>query len=256
MINKSILIELTKRDFTERYSGSILGMLWTFIWPLVTMLVYFLVFSKIMGAKLPGRTYVHGYGVYLIAGLAPWTTFASTITRISSLFVDKKHLITKINISLPTFPIYIVISETITFIITIFIYFIFLVFLDVGFHKTLLFLPFVFVSQQIFAYALGFFIATLQVFIRDLREVVGIVLFVWFWLNPIVYVFDILPEYVKSYIVYNPAFWFISAYQNIFVFHKPPNFHYLILLTILGHTILIIGYLMFKQLEKDLRDFI
>ena len=146
-MNISLILELTKRDFIERYSGSILGFLWAFIWPLVTMAIYIVVFSKIMGAKLPGNHYTHGYGVYLIAGLAPWLAFSNAIARISSVFVDKKDLITKIRISLPTFPIYIILSETITFVITMLIYVIFLLATGVGLHKTIIFLPFIYLAQ-------------------------------------------------------------------------------------------------------------
>jgi len=253
-MNLHLLIELTKRDFVDRYSGSILGRLWVFLWPLINMAVYMLVFAKIMGAKLPGSTYAHGYGVYLIAGLMPWTAFSQTIARTSTVFLDKKQLITKIKLSLPTLPLFIVMSESIVFLATMLIYLIFLLSSGVGINETFFFIPFIFVAQQILAYALGFLVATLQVFIRDLKEVVGVVIFIWFWLNPIVYVANILPERIQSILVYNPSFWFIDAYQKVFIYQQAPNFTYLIYLVVLGHVLLGISYLLFKKLEKDVRD--
>jgi lipopolysaccharide transport system permease protein len=255
-MNFSLIWELTKRDFVERYSGSVLGLVWAFIWPIVTMAVYIVIFSKIMGAKLPGNHYTYGYGTYLISGLTPWLAFSQTIGRISTIFVDKKDLITKVNISLPTFPFFVVLSESITFGITMGIYVVFLFATDVGLHQTIILLPIVYLAQQILAYSLGFFIAVLQVFIRDLKEVIGIVIFVWFWLNPIVYVTEILPDWVQNLLIFNPSYWFISAFHDIFVFHRAPNFSYLIALVITGHVILAFGYFLFKKLEKDLRDFL
>ena len=136
------------------------------------------------------------------------------------------------------------------------IYVIFLLATGVGLHKTIIFLPFIYLAQQILAYSLGFLVGILQVFIRDLKEVVGLVIFLWFWLNPIVYVVQILPEYVQQILIFNPSFWFIDAFHDILVFQRAPKFNYLIALVVVGHLILGLSYYLFKRLEKDLRDFL
>ena len=74
-----------------------------------------IIFGNLMGAQLPGMSSVWGYGVYLISGLLPWMAFANTVTRSSTVFLDKKNIISKIHVDLPTLPLFIVISETITF---------------------------------------------------------------------------------------------------------------------------------------------
>lgn len=233
-----------------------LGVAWSFIWPLVNLLVYTVIFSKIMSAKLPGVSSTYSYGIYLVAGLVPWTAFSNTVARASTVFVDRKPIITKIHVSLPRLPLYIVMSETVTFFISMSLYVVFLLVTGTSLHKTLLLLPFIYLVQQIFAYALGFLVSTFHVFLRDLKEVVGIILQIWFWFTPIVYVLDIVPEYVKGLFAYNPAYLFVKAYHDIFVFGRVPDFGGLILLTILGHLLLVAGYVFFKKLEKDVRDFI
>jgi len=135
-------------------------------------------------------------------------------------------------------------------------YLCFIVFSGHGISKQYLFLPFIFCIQQIFAYSLGFLLATLTVFIRDTREFVGIIMQIWFWFTPIVYVRTILPEWVFNLMEYNPALYFVEAYQKIFVFKEQPDFSKLIILTIIGHIIMFISYYLFKKLEKDVRDFI
>lgn len=255
-MNISLIIELTKRDFTERFSGSVLGVSWSFIWPLVNISIYIIIFSKIMGAKLPNISSTYSYGIYLVAGLVPWTAFANTVLRASTIFVDKKYIITKIWVSLPSLPLYIVLSESITFLITLFIFIAFLITTGAPMHKSLILLPFIYIIQQIFAYSLGFFIAILHVFIRDLKEVTGIILQIWFWFTPIVYVIYIVPDFVKKLFSYNPAYLFVGTYHDIFVFGEIPDFTNLVKLTILSHLILIVGYTMYKRLEKDIRDFI
>lgn len=209
-----------------------------------------------MGARLQNQSLTYGYGVYLVAGILPWTAFVNTVSRSATVFVNKKSVISKIKISLPSLPLYIVMSESITFLITLFIYIGFLVITGTPLKKTLIFLPAIYLVQQIFAFSLGFLIAIFHVFIRDLKEITGIVLQIWFWFTPIVYVYDILPVLAKKMVVYNPAFYFVKSYQDIFVLNETPNFIHLIYLTILAHAVLLAAYVLFKKLEKDIRDFI
>ena len=122
-MNFSLILELAKRDFTERYSGSALGFMWSFIYPLINILIYMIIFGSLMGARLPGTSSIWGYGVYLIAGLVPWTAFANTVTRASTVFLDKKNIIAKIHVDLPTLPLFIVLSESVTFVVTLTIFF-------------------------------------------------------------------------------------------------------------------------------------
>jgi lipopolysaccharide transport system permease protein len=251
-----LLIELTKRDFTERYSGSVLGVFWTFVWPLVNIFVYTVIFSQVMGARLQGASSTYSYGVYLIAGILPWTAFANTVSRSATIFADKKGIISKIKVSLPSLPLYIVMSESITFLITLFIYMVFLLTTGTPLRITLVFLPVIYLVQQLFAFSLGFLITIFHVFIRDLKEITGIVLQIWFWFTPIVYVYDILPVFAKKLVVFNPAFLFIKAYQDIFVLNQVPNFVNLLKLSVMAHLLLLAGYVIFKKLERDIRDFL
>jgi homopolymeric O-antigen transport system permease protein len=255
-MNFSLIFELTKRDFIERYSGSSLGFVWTFIYPLINILIYMIIFGHLMGARLPGTSSVWGYGIYLIAGIIPWSSFANTVTRSSTVFLDKKHIISKIHVDLATLPLFIVLSETITFCVT-FLIFLGILFLT-GFLFTPLFLliPVVYLVQQVFAYALGFFLAMLVVFLRDLKEVVNIWFQVWFWFTPIVYVFQILPQLAQDILIWNPMNAVVSAYHDIFVYQKIPSFIFLTLVLAFSIVLIITDYIIYKKLEKDIRDFI
>jgi len=251
-----LLVEFTRRDFLERYSGSVLGVAWSFIWPLVSLFIYIAIFSKVMSAKLPGVSSAYSYGIYLVAGLVPWTAFCNTVARSATVFVDKKSIISKIHISLPRLPLYIVMSESVTFVISMALYLAFLMATGNPLHPTALLLPFVYLVHQVLAYSLGFVVATLLVFLRDLREVTGIVLQIWFWFTPIVYVVDIVPDFVRGFFVYNPAYLFVKAYQDVLVFNRAPDIDSLMILAVLGHVLLAVGYVLFKRLEKDVRDFV
>jgi len=255
-VNISLIVELARRDFTERYSGSALGFAWSFIYPLINILIYMIIFGNLMGARLPGTSSIWGYGIYLVAGLVPWTLFANTVSRASTVFLDKKNIIAKIRVDLPTLPIYIVLSESITFVVTMMIFIILLAL--TGFHFTLylLLIPLLYLIQQVFAYSLGFFLAMLVVFLRDLKEVVSIGLQIWFWFTPIVYVFEILPQWAQEILIWNPMLAVVSAYHDIFVYQRMPSFFFLALVLVLSIGLIAADYLIFRKLEKDIRDFI
>jgi lipopolysaccharide transport system permease protein len=209
-----------------------------------------------MGARLPGTSSVWGYGVYLISGLIPWTAFANTVTRSSTVFLDKKNIITKIHLDLPTLPLFIVLSETITFIVTLVIFLGILLVTGFSVSLYLLLIPVIYFIQQLFAYALGFFLGMIVVFLRDLKEVVTIGFQIWFWFTPIVYVFEILPPLAQQILFWNPALAFISAYHDIFILQKMPSFLFLSLVLFMSIVLIVMDYIIFKKLEKDIRDFL
>jgi lipopolysaccharide transport system permease protein len=117
-------------------------------------------------------------------------------------------------------------------------------------------IPVIYLIQQVFAYALGFFLAMFVVFLRDLKEVVAIVFQVWFWFTPIVYVFDIVPSIAQQVLIWNPMLAGVSGYHDIFVYQRMPSFFYLSLVLIGSIALIVLDYVIFKKLEKDIRDFI
>jgi lipopolysaccharide transport system permease protein len=210
-----------------------------------------------MGGRLPGNSNMNAYGIYVAAGLIPWISFGNSIARSSRIFIEKKDIISKVHVSLISLPIFITLSETIIYIITL--SFLFLVISFTGTEldpQFLLFLPFIYLIQQIFALGLGILAGVFTVFVRDLGEVVGIILQLWFWFTPIVYISDIIPELAQKMLKFNPAFIFIDAYHQIFVFQEYIPVKKLLILCLVAHAVLALAYYCLKNLEKDVRDFL
>jgi len=254
MKNFSLIFTLAKRDFQEKYLGSALNIWWSFIWPLVNILIYTIIFSKVMGAKLKGVPSHFGYGFYLASGLLPWTTFSNTLFRVTTCFVDKSFIISKTPIPLLSLPLAIAFSESFTFFISYFVFFLFLlVFHFYPTPKSFLLFP-VFFSQQVFAISIGLILAVLNVFLRDIREITSIVLQLWFWFTPIVYPLEILPLWVKKLMILNPAYAFIHCYQSLLVLRIPLNWNLLIFYTLIAFFLFLLAKKFLAHLEKDLRD--
>lgn len=254
-----VIITFARQDLVEKYSGSILGSLWSLLLPLVNILIFTIVFSKIMGARLamaglPQSEF--NYSLYLVSALLAWNCFASCVTRTTNLYQEKAGIITKVNISLRVLPLYVILSETIIFLISMFFFVIFALWADHSFHWGILLLPVVFLLQQIVAYSLGLIFATFSVFIRDIRELVGIVFHVWFWFTPIVYAVAILPEYGVDMMSYNPAFHVVEAYRKIFLLGQVPDVSLFLYLSLTAGLLLTFALYVNKHLQNDIRDFI
>ncbi|MCF7995849.1 MAG: ABC transporter permease [Chromatiaceae bacterium] len=257
-MNLPLILQFTRQDLVDRYAGSLLGGLWTFIQPLVNMLVFILVFSQLMGARLPelsgsGR---FSYSIYLVAGLLGWIAFASTLTRTTTAFIDKAHLITKVHLALWGLPLSIVLSDSIVFLISWGFFVAFLILIDHPLSVQFLWIPLIFALQQTFAYSLGMVLAILGVFLRDIRELVTVVLQLWFWLTPIVYVFSIIPESLRPWLQLNPMFPVIDAYHRVVLLGAHPQPLGLLLLAAITCLLFLLGRWLFVRLERDIRDLI
>jgi lipopolysaccharide transport system permease protein len=144
----------------------------------------------------------------------------------------------------------------VTLFISVAIFSGFLIIAGHSFSEYFMLIPFIFMLQQILAYAIGLTLALLTVFVRDLKEIVGIVLQIWFWFTPIVYVKDILPGFAKKIIVFNPVFILSDSYQNIILWNRLPDIPHLLILTAVTFALLLCSYFLYIKLESDVKDFL
>ncbi|MBW5413101.1 ABC transporter permease [Pseudomonas sp. MAG002Y] len=259
-MNLSLIFNFTRQDLIDRHSASVLGAAWTFILPLVNILIFTLVFSNIMGMRLDtlGMQQLgqYSYSIYLVTGVLAWNCFSSTLTRITQVFHEKAHLIGKVKISLWSLPLYILLSETILYAISMAFFVAFLIIIGFHFPKSVLYWPIIFICQQLLAYAAGLAFAVLSVFLRDVGQIVGVVMQLWFWLTPIVYVLNILPERWHTLFVFNPFYHIVEAYRAVLIQGVSPDIQALCVLFIIGFVLLGFSIFVGRKLERDIRDFL
>lgn len=250
-------LELTRQDYMERFGGSALGSLWVFIWPLVQLFIYLIIFGKFMGGRLPGNSAIYAYGIYLASGLIAWTSFANTLTRTSRMFIDKRHIITKVRIHLLVFPLFICLSETVPFLFSVFA--LSLVAIASGWGPGLgdiALICFVYYVIQVFAASMGLICAIFTIFLKDLSEVVSISIQLWFWFTPIVYVKEILPAWAQGYLALNPVAHLIGAMREVYGYGNGLDWQGLLLVASAAHALLGLSLFLQKRLERDIRDFL
>lgn len=255
-MNAALLLQFTRQDLVDRYAGSLLGGLWTFIQPVVNMLVFILVFSRIMGARLPEIAGSFSYSIYLISGLLGWIAFSSTLMRTTTVFLDQANIIKKVRVSLWSFPLSIVLSDTVIYAISFAFFLLFLAWIGHGVGPQVLWVPAIFAVQQAFAYSLGLILGALSVFFRDIKETVSVLLQLWFWLTPIVYVATIIPEEFRPLLAWNPMYPVIEAYHSVLLLGQPPETRGLVILCAFVAVLALFGSWMFRRLESDIRDLI
>lgn len=254
-MSPALLWNFARQELVDRYAGSTLGFAWAFIQPLVLLFIFVVIFGAIMGARLPGVENSWGYSIYLISGMLPWLAFASTLSRTATVFTDKQHVLSKVGLSLPLLPAFIVVAETITFLIALAIFFVLLLLIDHSWRPQALLLPLVFALQQALALGLGLLLATLNVFLRDVREFVSVLTQLWFWVTPIVWVPTIVSDGLYRYLaLLNPLVPLTEAYHAMFVGDPALPWRALAVIALLALGLLALGLLTVRTLEREIRD--
>ncbi|MDN3988221.1 ABC transporter permease [Zwartia vadi] len=251
---RSFIFGSVKREFQSRYRNSLLGAAWTVINPLAMIIVYTLIFTQIMRAKLPGIESQYAYSIYLCTGVLTWGYFAEIVTRAQNVFIENANLIKKINFPRLCLPVVIVANATLNFLIIFGLFTIFLIIS--GSFPGFIYLSLIplLIIQVAFSIGLGITLGVLNVFFRDVGQFFSVVIQFWFWLTPIVYPAAILPESVRAYLAYNPMVNLMVAYQDIVVYGRGPNWSSLWPLTLLAVFFCVWGFLLFKKRSGEMVD--
>ena len=244
-----------KREFQTRYLGSLLGGLWSVFNPLAMIVVYTLIFSQIMGSRLPDRAGgVFGFSIYLCAGLLPWSWFAELLARLNTVFIENGNLMKKASFPRICLPTIVLVSTAIHFAITLALYLMFLLLIGHLPGLALLAFPVVLAVQVGFAAGLGLLLGTLNVFFRDVGQFTGVLLQFWLWFTPIIYVVNALPKGVQSVIGFNPMTPVVEAYHAIFLQQAFPQWGTLIYPALLALVLLGLGGVAFLRLSGEIID--
>lgn len=231
---RSFILGNVKREFQLKYRNSLLGASWTIINPLCMVFVYTVIFSSVMKSKLPGVDGAFSYSIYLCSGILTWGLFSEILVRSQNVFLDNAVILKKIKFPRICLPVIVILNSLINFFIVFSIFTLFLLIIGrFPGYSYFAILPLL-ALQVIFSISLGIILGILNVFFRDIGQLLGVVIQFWFWLTPIVYSSDILPEFAKRFISYNPLFSLITSYQGIMVRGNFPDWHSLLPLIVIS----------------------
>ncbi|MNF24940.1 Teichoic acid translocation permease protein TagG [compost metagenome] len=251
---RGFILGSVQREFQARYRNSLFGALWTVLNPLSMILVYTVIFSTIMRARLPGVDDGLAYSVYLCAGLLTWGLFAEITTRSQSMFLENANLLKKISFPRICLPVIVLLNAGINFAIILGLFLGFLLISGRLPGMALLALVPLLVLQVTFAAGLGMILGVLNVFFRDVGQFFGICLQFWFWLTPIVYPLSILPPGIQRFIELNPMTALMNSYQNLFLYNQWPDWSSLVPLLVIGLLFCGMALRLFRQRVGEMVD--
>jgi lipopolysaccharide transport system permease protein len=243
-----------KREFQFKYRNSMLGIAWTVINPLAMIIIYTVIFSKIMHAKLPGVDSTFAYSIYLCAGLLTWGLFAEIVSRAQNTFIEHANLLKKLSFPRICLPVIVVATALLNFSIVFGLFSAFL--LISGNFPGMVYLALLPVLAILVAFAIGLGISlgVLNVFFRDVGQLFGLVIQFWFWGTPIVYPISILPESVRWLMGFNPMASLMVACQDILVAGQWPTWQSLLPVTILAIVMCAFGMHLFRKNAGEMVD--
>lgn len=243
-----------RREFESRYRGSLLGAAWTVLNPLAMILVYTVIFSEVMRARLPGVDDKMAYSVFLCAGLLTWGLFAEVVSRCLNMFLENANLLKKLSFPRLCLPVVSVCNALLNFAIIFALFMGFLLITGRLPGVALLAFPLLLALQLVFAVGLGMLVGVLNVFFRDVGQLFGILLQFWFWLTPIVYPLSILPESIGRLVQLNPLTGLMQAYQNLFLHGQWPQLSQLLPVTLCGLLLCFLALALYRARAGEMVD--
>lgn len=233
-----------KKDVGGKYKHSFLGVLWSFINPLLQIAVYALVFQVIL------KSDIENYAVYLCCGLIPWQYFSNVVIRGAAVMIDNGNIIKKVYFPREILPISIATSEGVNFLIATIIILGFVIFGGIGLSVNILWYFVILAIQYIISIGITLIVSSLTVYFRDLLHLLGVFMQLLFYATPIVYAMDAVPASLQWILKINPMSYLIEGYRAIFYYKTMPNFQGLLIALIMGIVLCVAGYFIFKKLEK------
>jgi lipopolysaccharide transport system permease protein len=252
--NRGLIRVMTRRDILGRYRGSFGGSFWTVFNPLLLMLTYFFVFAVVLGARFPGDPTRSGFALYYLAGMLPWLAFSEAVGRSATVIHDHRNFVKKLVFAVETLPVNLVAAGLVTECVAIVLFCGFLLALGKPVPASVAWLPLLLIPQVLFTTGLSWFLAGLGVFVRDLGQILGFLLTIWFFATPICYPETQLPGAAARLLSKNPIYVLVRGYRDVLLQHHAPAFGSLWKLWLLSAIVFVLGHAWFYKLRKSFAD--
>ena len=247
---RELLKSNIRKDIRGRYKASVLGVLWSFINPLLTVLVYAIVFPYLM------RSTAENYIVYLVTGIIPWTFFQTVLNQCLTCIKSNAGIIKKVYFPRVILPISAMCSGIINFFISCLIILVFCVVWNVGISWHIILVPLIALIEGLFALGLGMALGAMDAYLQDLEYIVNFITQLLFYGTPIVYeISQFSSQSVLSFLIrLNPMTTIMNSYRDVFLYHQIPDLGALAIVGVFTIVVVLIGYVIFTKLEKGFAE--
>jgi lipopolysaccharide transport system permease protein len=253
---RDLVFQLTRRNIQNRYKGTIIGLFWLVIIPLVMLAVYTFVFSVIFKARWGtgvGESRV-AFALILFCGLALFNIFADSVNGSASIISGNPNYVKKVVFPLEALPVSVVFSAIFFGLISFLILFAGILIFMYKFSIFIIFLPLVFIPLFLLSCGVSWFVASLGAYIRDLTHVVTILIQILIFMTPVFYNIDMVPPAFRFVLNINPLSHIVQAGRNVLIFEKAPGWRALAIITIISLIIFQLGYAWFMKTKRGFAD--
>jgi ABC-type polysaccharide/polyol phosphate export permease len=241
--NRELIWALALKELHVRYKRSVLGFIWALLHPLFMMVILTIVFSAMV------RFPVQKYAIFLISMLLPWTYFAQALTYCVECLVSNGELLKKVKVAKSVFPVAVILSNTINFLLSLFPLALILVVLHFPLHWTWIYLPVPMIGLLMFVLGCGFFLSAMNVYFRDVSHIVQIVLSAWFYFSPIMFSLELLPQQYRTFFRLNPMLYILNGFRLAIYYGQLPTLQSVAASITIGAIALFLGYSFFRHVE-------
>ncbi|MFN2454447.1 MAG: ABC transporter permease [Pyrinomonadaceae bacterium] len=251
-----LIRSLARREIAARYKGSVLGILWPLVTPLVMIAIFTFIFAKIFNARFGASTSGWNFALYLFCGLLPWTAFQEAVQQSASTIVAHANLVKRVVFPLETLPVALALAALATQLFGTLVLLVAALLIQRELHASVLWLPVLVAPQLLATLGAAWLVASLGVFLRDVVQGVSLVLVAWMYLTPIIYPESLVPEKYRALINLNPFTPLVRSYRRILLEGHSPDWGGLAYFTVFALALFIFGYWWFARTRKSFADVI
>ena len=250
---RGLIQSLVARELKAKYRGSVLGFFWSFINPLLLLLVYSFVFKYLLPAKWQG---IDHYELFLFCGLLPWTWFSASLLESSGVLISGGNLIKKVLFPAEILPIVTVLANLVHFLLGLTILAVFLVYYQRPLHLAeLAWFPVAVFAQLILTLGCSLLLSALTVHFRDIRDILGHLVTFWFFATPIIYPYVVMQDWQMRLLKLNPFTHLAITYQEILFFEGPVgHWKWLLAVGVASAVFFLFGYFVFDRLRDTFAE--
>jgi len=250
LLRYRVLIQsLVVRELKARYRGSVLGFFWSFINPLLQLLIY----SFVFGYVLPGRFEVEPYPLFLFCGILPWTWLSSSLSESANVLIAGGNLIKKILFPAEVLPLVVVFSNLVHFLLGLPILLIFIVYYG-KVSGSLVYLPAVMLLQLVFTLGLALFLSALAVHFRDVQSLLANLIMIWFFTSPVIYPYLDIDPGRQRWLNWNPMTHILVGYQQSLFYGRMGHWPWLLAMVPASLAVFFFGYFIFDRLRDTFAE--
>lgn len=252
--HRALVRSFVKRDLQARYKGSAIGLFWSVIHPLIMLALYTFVFSSILKVRVGISEGTEQFALFLFCGLLPWNAFAEGLHRSTGVILENANLIKRAVFPSEILPVYPVIAGIVNELIGFGILLAALLLTGHSISPVMLLLPAILLLQVMLTTGLAWIVAGTTVFIRDLGQMLGVMLTLWVFLTPIFYPPSVVPQRMRVLLVVNPMYALVEAYRSLILKGQLPAWGSVALLASISVVAFAVGYRVFTRMQPAFAD--